>query len=179
MGDRPGGGLGHHGGEAGASALGDHHAVGAGALGGADDCPQVVGVGELVTDHDEGLLPLVPGDLEDVLHRDVLPDGGHGDDPLVGVGAAHLIQLVLVGVGHHDALLPGGGGDVAQGGIHLALHNKDLVDVGPGPEGFDDRVAALDDAVGLLVGLAGGTGITAFFFHNTPILAENRPKEEI
>ena len=40
-------------------------------------------------------------------------------------------------------------------------------------------VVALDDAVGLLVGLAGGTGITAFFFHNTPILAENRPKEEI
>jgi uncharacterized protein YgbK (DUF1537 family) len=66
------------------------------------------------------------------------------------------------------------GGDVTQGGVCLALHDVDLVDVGPRPQGLGDRVAALDDAVGrgVLPVLAGRTGIRSSFFHNTPILAQ-------
>ena len=36
---------------------------------------------------------------------------------------------------------------MTQGGIGLALHDKDLVDVDTGAQCFDDRVAALDDAI--------------------------------
>ena len=54
----------------------------------------------------------------------------------------------------------------------LALHDIDLVDVGPGPQGLGDRVAALDDAVGVRVGAGASragaatwAGVGAFFFH--------------
>ncbi|CAN4001488.1 TRAP-type mannitol/chloroaromatic compound transport system, small permease component, partial [Dysosmobacter welbionis] len=70
VGHRSGGGLGHHGGEARAAALGDHHAVSPGALSGPDDGPQVVGVGDLVAHHQQGGLALVPGGLKDALHTD-------------------------------------------------------------------------------------------------------------
>ena len=138
-----------------------------------------MGVGELVADHQQGGLPFVPGGLEDVLHRGVGPDRGHGDDPLVGVGAAHAVQLPLVRVGHHDALAAGGGGDVTQGGVHLSLHNENFVDLGAGPQGLDHRVAALDDSVGRgLVPCPVRAGLVVFVLHKTPIPAR-RPKEEI
>ena len=144
-----GGGLGHHSGEPGTAALGDHHAVGSGALGSADDCAQVVGIRDLIADHQQGVLPLVGSALEDTLHADVLPHGGQGDDPLVGVGAAHAVQLTLVRLHHHDARSPGLGGDVSQGLVRLPLLEVDLVDGLPCPQGLDDGVAAFDDAVGL------------------------------
>ena len=121
--------------------------MGPGGVGGADHRTQVVGVGELVAHHDEGGLALFPGGVENVVHGGVLPHSGQGDDPLVGVGAAHAVQLAPVGVHYHDALFPGGGGDVAQGGVSLALHQKDLINGDAGAQGFDDRVAAFDDAV--------------------------------
>ena len=44
---------------------------------------------------------------------------------------------------HHDALVPGGGGDVAQGGVGLAPGEIDLVDGSAGPQGLHHGVAAL------------------------------------
>ena len=160
MGNSAGRGLGDHGGKARAAALGDHDAVGAGALGGTDDGAQVMGVGDLVAHHDQGLFILLRGFGKDVLHAHILPHGGKGDDALMGVGAAHAVQLALVGVHHHDARGTGFGGDVAQGFIRLTLLDEDLVDILTGPQSFDDGVAALDYAVGL-----SGQGIFLFFVH--------------
>ena len=87
-----------------------------------------------------------------LLHRGVFPHGRQGDDPLVGMGAAHGVQLPPVGVHHHDARGAGLGGDVPQRLIRLALGDVDLVDGRLRPQGLDDRVAALDDAVRLGVG---------------------------
>ena len=121
--------------------------MGTGGVGGADDRPQIVWVAELVADHDEGGLTPLPGNIQDVVHSGIFPHGGQGDDPLVGMGAAHAVQLPAVGVHYHNALLPGGGGDVSQGGICVPLHEKDLVDGYAGPQGLGDRIAAFNDAV--------------------------------
>ena len=125
--------------------------MGAGALGGAEDGAQIVGVGDLIAHHQQGRFPPLCCRGEDALHRDVLPHGGQSDDALMGVGAGNAVQLAAVGLHHHDARVPGPGGDVAQGLVRLALGNVDLVDGGAHPQGFDHRVAALDDAVGLRV----------------------------
>ena len=125
--------------------------MGSGAFGGADHGPQVVGVGKLVADHDEGGLTLFPGGIENIVHGGVFPNGGNGDDPLMGVGDGHSVQLPPVAVHDGDALFPGLGGDVAQSGIGLPLGDIYLVNGGARPEGLDDGVAAFDDAVGLLL----------------------------
>lgn len=86
-----------------------------------DDRPQIVWVAELVADHDEGGLTPLPGNIQDVVHSGIFPHGGQGDDPLVGMGAAHAVPA---SGGrrptNHNALLPGGGGDVSQGGIGVS-----------------------------------------------------------
>ena len=152
MAHRPGGGLGHHGGQAGGAAFGNDDAVSPRALGGADHRPQVVGVAQLVAHHDQGGLPLGPGGLQDVVHAGVLPHRRQGDHPLVGVGAAHAVQLAPVALHHHNALGAGGGGDVSQGRVGLPPGQIDLVDRGARPQGLRHGVAALDDAVGLPAG---------------------------
>ena len=56
---------------------------------------------------------------------------------------------------------------MAQGLVRLALGDVDLVDGGAHPQGFDHRVAALDDAVGLRV-LGGGAGQHSPAHHQLP-----------
>ena len=126
--------------------------MGAGALGGTQDRAQVVGIGYLVAHHQQRRLAPGGGRLQDLLHRGVFPHGRQSDDPLVGMGAAHGVQLPPVGVHHHDARGAGLGGDVPQRLVRLALGDVDLVDGRLRPQGLDDRVAALDDAVRLGVG---------------------------
>ena len=67
--DGSGGGLGHNGRQTGAAALGDDDPVGSGALGGAEDGPQIVGVGDLVAHHQQGLLAIgtICGGPEDII----------------------------------------------------------------------------------------------------------------
>ena len=70
----------------------------------------------------------------------------------MGVGQAHGVQLAPVGLHHHDAGGAGFGGDVPQRLIRLALGDVNFIDSRLRPQGLDDRVAALDDAVRLGVG---------------------------
>ena len=79
---------------------------------------------------------------------------------LMGVGAAHAVQLPPVGLHHHDARRPGLGGDVAQGLVHLTLLDENFVDAGLRPQGFDHRVAAFNEAVGI-----GGQLVFSFVCH--------------
>ena len=151
--------------------------MGPGALRRADDGPQVMGVRQLVADHQQGGLPLVRRRLENVLHAGVLPDGAEGNDPLVGVGAAHGVQLPLVRLHHHRPGGAGLGGDMAQGLVRFALLEVDFINGRPGPQGLDDGVPALNDAVGLGGGefalvhrefLPGrGTGLKILSIHST------------
>jgi hypothetical protein len=64
---RTGGGLVHDGCHAGASALGDDHAVGSGTFGGADYGTQIVRVAYLIADDDEGKLAPFLGNGENIL----------------------------------------------------------------------------------------------------------------
>ena len=78
----------------------------------------------------------------------------------MGVGAAHVVQLALIRVHHHDTGGTGLGGDVAQRLVRLALQNVNFIDVFACPQGLDDGIASLDDAVGF-----GGHGIFSLFVH--------------
>ena len=118
--------------------------MGAHALGGADDGAQIVGIGDLVTDDDEGVFIPFLGDVQNVLHRAVFLHRAQGHHTLVGVGLAHGVQLPAVGLHHHDALGSGLGGDVPEGLIHLALGDVDLVDGSSGAESLDHGISALD-----------------------------------
>ena len=154
------GGLGHHAGQARTAALGNDHAVSAGAISRPDDGAQIVGVGDLVAHHDQGRLVLGGGICQNIVYTDVLPHRCQSDDALMGVGAAHAVQLPPVGLHHHDARRPGLGGDVAQGLVHLTLLDENFVDAGLRPQGFDHRVAAFNEAVGL-----GGQLVFSFVCH--------------
>ena len=114
--------------------------------------PRLWGVGDLVAHHQQGRLALFRGGGQNALHRGVFPDSGQRDNALMGVGAGHTVQLAAVGLHHHDARVPGLGGDVAQRLVRLALGKVDLVDGGADAQGLDHGVAPLDDAVSLRVG---------------------------
>ena len=125
--------------------------MGAGAFGAADYGAEVVRVGNLVADDDEGLLAALGGDVEDVVDAGVLAHGADGDDALVGVGDAHGVELAPVAVGDGDAAVAGQTGDVSEGAVGLAAGDVYFVDGAPGAERLLHRVAALDDVVSLLV----------------------------
>ncbi len=118
--------------------------MGPGALGGADNGPQVVRIGDLIADDHQGRLPPAGSQLEDILHRGVGLGGGGGDDALVAVGFAHGVQFPPVALHHNRAGLPGLGGDAAQGVVRLAPDDVELIQGGSGPQGLGDRVAAFD-----------------------------------
>ncbi len=134
--------------------------MGAGAVGRPDDGAQIVGVGDLVAHHDQGRLVLGGGICQNIVYTDVLPHRCQSDDALMGVGAAHAVQLPPVGLHHHDARRPGLGGDVAQSLVHLTLLDENFVDAGLRPQGFDHRVAAFNEAIGL-----GGQLVFSFVCH--------------
>ena len=105
----PGAGLVHHGGEARAAALGDDDAVRPGALRAADNRAQVVHVAYLVADYDEGRLPSLLREGEDVVYARVMRDRGDGDDALMGARDAYLVELAAVDRDDGDAPFRGPG----------------------------------------------------------------------
>ena len=106
-------------------------------------------VGYLVAHHQQRRFALVGSGLQDALHGGVFPHGGQRDHALMGVGAGHVVQLAPVGLHHHDAGGAGFGGDVPQRLVRLALGDIDLIHGRAHPQGFDHRVAPLDNAVRL------------------------------
>ena len=111
------------------------------------------------------LVKPIRGEGEDILHLAVFPHGGERYHALVGLGAAHEIQLAAVGLDHHHALLARAGGDMPQGLVHIALGDEDLVDGAPGAQGLNDGVSPLNQLV-----FNGLTADFLFFFHNSDLV---------
>ena len=120
-----------------------------GALGGTQDRAQIVGVGDLVTHHQQRRFALLCGGGQNAVHRHVFPHGGQGDHALVCVGAAHVVQLPPVSLHHHDPGGAGLGGDVPQRLVRLALGEVNFVDGRFRPQRLNDGVAPFDNAIGL------------------------------
>ena len=141
-----------------------------GALRRAEDGTQVMRVGDLVAHHQQGRFALFRSSGEHGLHAHILPDGGQGDDALMGVGAGHIVQFPPIRLHHHDACLPGPGGDVAQGLVRLPLGQVDFVDGGVGAQRLNDGIAALDDAVGLRLRLRSRFPVFVFSHGPSPLV---------
>lgn len=94
-----------------------------------------------------GASPCSSARWEDVLDRGVFPNGGHGDNPLMGVGTGHLVQLPPVGVDHHHTVGSGSVGDVTQGAVCISLGQINFINGGTGTQCLDDRVASFNDAI--------------------------------
>ena len=123
--------------------------MGAGAVGRPNNRAQIMGIGDLIAHDDQGLFVLCRRVRQNILHADVLPHRRQGDDPLMGMGAAHAVQLPPVGFHHDDARRAGLGSDMSQSLVRFPLLDENLIDAGFRPQGLDHRVAAFDEAVGL------------------------------
>ena len=105
-----------------AAALGDDHPVRPGSLRCADNCPQVVGILNLVADNQKGSRALFPGNIQKILQGHIGSTCSRGNDPLVGSAIRHLAQLLVRYVLHHDAPAFRKGTDSAQassGAVHI------------------------------------------------------------
>ena len=118
--------------------------VRSGALRRADDGPEVVAVGNLVTDDQERVLPAGGGKTEHVLDIGVIAHCADGDGPLMGVRPAHGIQLAPVAFDNADAPFAGQRRKIAQVPVALPRGKKKLVNRPPGAKRLGDRIAAFD-----------------------------------
>ena len=119
----------------------------AGALRAADDGAEIVRVADLVTHDHEGRFSALLREGENIVDAAGIPHGADRDHALVGVGAAHEIQLAAIAFHHDQPQLPRPGSDMPQGLVHVAAGDHDLVDRAPRAQSLDDGVAPLDQLV--------------------------------
>ena len=62
-------------------------------FGASEDGAQIVGVGQLVADDDQGRFPTGRGLLQNVVNGKIGVGGGQSDHTLMGVGEGHGVQL--------------------------------------------------------------------------------------
>ena len=129
---------------------GDDHAVNARTLRGTDDRAEIVGVLQLVENHEEGRLAALLRVGEDVLHRAVFLGGGKGDNALVRSAAAEEIQLGAVGFLDGNLLFARLGEDSHHRTAAVAARHQDLINGSAAADGLADGVPARDN-VGLLL----------------------------
>ena len=67
--------------------------MGARAFGAPEDGTQIVGVGQLVADDDQGRFPTGRGFLQNVVNGKIGVGGGQSDHALMGMGEGHGVQL--------------------------------------------------------------------------------------
>ena len=84
--------------------------MGSGALGAAEDGPQIVRVGQLVANDNQGSFSTAGGLLQDIVNGVVHMGGCLGNHTLVGVGEGHGVQLPPVHRYYHRPGLLGLGG---------------------------------------------------------------------
>ena len=77
--------------------------MGARAFGAPEDGTQIVGVGQLVADDDQGRFPTGRGFLQDVVNGKIGVGGGQSDHTLMGMGEGHGVQLPPVNADHNCA----------------------------------------------------------------------------
>ena len=92
----------------------------------------------------------------------IIAHGGKGDDALVRLRRAHVVELAAVGLDHHHARRAGGGGDVPERFVRLAAGDEDLINGRAGAQSLGHGVASLDEAVRLGVALAHGDPFLRF-----------------
>ena len=117
--------------------------MGAGALGGAENGPQIVGIRQLVADDNQRILTPGGGLLQNVVDGVIGMGGSQGNHALMAAGVGHQVQLPAVHGNHHGPGLPGLGGQPLQALVRITGGDKELVD---GPSRFQrlsNGVAAL------------------------------------
>ena len=117
--------------------------MGAGALGGAENGPQIVGIRQLVADDNQRILTPGGGLLQNVVDGVIGMGGSQGNHALMAAGVGHQVQLPPVHGNHHGPGLPGLGGQTLQALVGITGGDKELVNGAPRLQCFLDGVAAL------------------------------------
>jgi hypothetical protein len=112
-----GGGFGDDGGERGGAALGEEDAVDAGAVGGAKEGAEVVGVFDAIEGEEEAVAAGAGGGVEEIFEGEEFALAEEGDDALVGVGFAVACELVARFGGDADGF---GAGEL-ENGLHARV----------------------------------------------------------
>ena len=151
--------------------------MGTGTFRASQDGAQIVGVGQLVADDDEGGLVPGGGFFQNVVDGHIFMGSGQSDDALVGTGGGHGIQLPPVNGHYHGSRLLGLGGQPLKALVRIALGHEHLVDGAAAFQCLRDGVPAFQltfcfllrlGTLGKQIGPAGGilpSLGTAFFIH--------------
>ena len=163
---RTGAGLDNGGGHGRAAPLGDDDAVGSAQQSRAHHRAQIMGVLDAVTQHQERGLPLLSGNVQQVLHGHIFDLAGKGSHALVALGAGHQAQLVGVHPLDRGPGLLGHGGIVSCHGGGHALRDQHGIHAGTALEQLGHGVFAVDQALilGLLLRAAAAGAARHFLF---------------
>ena len=93
------------------------HPVHPGCIGSTENCPQVVGILQLIQKHNKRRLIPVPGNLQNILQLRILYRRHLGQHPLMADARCHGIQLAAVIKLDIDALFLGKGNNLTHGAL--------------------------------------------------------------
>ena len=131
-------------------------------VGGADDGAQIVGVLHAVTQHKEGRLVFLAGDVQQRLQIGVFHLRGPGGHALMLGGAAQLLQLAGGRTLDHRPGLPGQRGVIARHGGRHGIRQQHGVHRAAAFQQLGDRVFAPHKG---LFFFAGGLALLTDLFH--------------
>ena len=134
---------------------------------------QIMGILDAVTQHQERGLPLLSGNVQQVLHGRIFDLAGKGSHALVALGTGHQAQLVGVHPLHRGTRILCQCGIVSRHGRSHALSNEHGVHAGTAFQQFGHRIFAINKALVLLQRLfraAARTARLVLFFHDDFLL---------
>ena len=125
-----------------------------------------MGILDAVTQHQERGLPLLSGNVQQVLHGRIFDLAGKGSHALVALGTGHQAQLVGVHPLDRGPGLLGHGGEVRRHSGGHALGQQHRVHAGAALEQLGHGVLAVDQALilGLLLRAAAAGAARHFLF---------------
>ncbi len=138
----PGGGLGYGSGDGRRATLGDDDAVDSGAVGGAEESAEVVGIFDAVEGEEEAVLAVLFGG-EEVFDGEEPALADDGDDALMGVGAGEAGELVTGLDGEADVGVTAELGYAFETLVATLAGDADVIErAGTGADGLLDGVEA-------------------------------------
>ena len=136
--------------------------MGTGTFRASHDRSQIVGIGKIVAQNQQGCFAPAFRLRENFVNGAVIPGRRLGDDPLMGVGEGHGVQLSPVHGNHDSARLLGQCRQALKPPVRLPVGNKDLINGPPAFQRLLQGVAALQLPFRFLRGRGRGT---AFLVH--------------
>ena len=124
--------------------LGNNDAVGAREVGSADDRAEIVGIFNLVKEHEEGILSFFRRPGKEVIDLRVLESSSLGDDALMPAGLGKLVKTLAGQKADRGMVVFCQAQYSLHGALCRTFKQKEFFDGPSGAVGFDNGIAAFD-----------------------------------